>query len=729
MELFLDAVLQVFSLGTIQWVLLGIAAGLFIGLVPGLGGITFMSIALPFMLVMPTEAAFGMLVGFIAVGTTSDTIPAVLIAVPGSSAGQATVLDGHAMARKGRAARALGASFTAAVLGGIVGALALLLSVPILRPLVLSFGYPEFFMLALWGLSMVARLSSGAVIKGLIMAGFGLMLGSIGSEARSGYPRWDFGSSYLLDGVNLGVLAMAIFAIPELISLAVRRTTISNVPPITNLVHGQLQGARDTLRNWVTVVRGGLIGALVSVIPGMGGSVSGWLAYGVTVQTSRDKSQFGKGDVRGVIGPDSAANASDGGNLIPTLGFGVPGSGGMVFLLAVFSAHGIQTGPNLLTTGLDVIYFFVIGLVVANIIGATICFFSANQFAKLSYAPYYFLFAIFIPILFLSAYQSTLQVGNLLVLVLLAIIAYVLRQFGWPRPPLLLGFVLSPVLEDNLSSSVAVHGGVGWLDRPIVLVLAGLILLGFCGPSVWRLPRAAWASISTGKSARKGSIGRQPRRLETDLGQHAGGGVATLDLADPVSQPSPRTLAEGSSQLTDDAQTAPVEVGRHLNWFGLIDLVLTLALLAVVSIALWQTPSWPDDAKRFPELVGAGTLALIAIQVLQRFRRIGHLEHGEGATLEMPADVQELGASVARRSAMEFGWLAALLIAVWIFGLAIVMPIFTLAYLRIVGKVKWRYAILTSVGFAIFEWALFDQLANLYWYDGLFSLGSTLIGM
>lgn len=726
MELFLDAVVQVFSLGTIQWVLLGIAAGLFIGLVPGLGGITFMSIALPFMLVMPTEAAFGLLVGFIAVGTTSDTIPAVLIAVPGSSAGQATVLDGHAMARKGQAARALGASFTAAVLGGIVGALALLLSVPILRPLVLSFGYPEFFMLALWGLSMVARLSSGAVVKGLIMAGFGLMLGSIGSEARSGFPRWDFGSAYLLDGVNLGVLAMAVFAIPELISLAVRRTTISNVPPITNLVHGQLQGARDTLRNWVTVVRGGLIGALVSVIPGMGGSVSGWLAYGVTVQTSRDKSRFGKGDVRGVIGPDSAANASDGGNLIPTLGFGVPGSGGMVFLLAVFSAHGIQTGPNLLTTGLDVIYFFVIGLLAANIIGAAVCFFSANQFAKLSYTPYYFLFAIFIPILFLSAYQSTLQVGNLLVLVLLAIIAYVLRQFGWPRPPLLLGFVLSPVLEDNLSSSVAVHGSVGWLDRPIVLVLAGLILLGFCGPSVWRLPRTAWASISAGRTSRKGPAGRQPLRPDADHRQHSGGGVATLDLTDPVSKRSATVL---SPQVKGDAQAAQTKGHRPVNWFGLIDLGLTLMLMTVVFFALWQTPSWPDDAKRFPELVGAGTLALIVVQALQRFRRLRHQERGEGATLEMPADIQELGASVARRSAAEFGWLVTLLVGTWIFGLAIVMPVFALAYLRIVGKVKWRYALLTSVGFAIFEWALFDQLANLYWYDGLFSIGSAVIGM
>lgn len=175
MELFLQALGQVFTWGTFAWLLVGVAAGLLVGLVPGLGGVTFISVALPFMLVMPTAAAFGLLIGFMSVGSTSDTIPAVLIGIPGSAAGQATVLDGHAMAKQGQAARALGASFASAALGGIVGAVALLLAVPIMRPLVLSFGYPEFFMLALWGISMVARLSTGAVVKGLVMAGVGLL--------------------------------------------------------------------------------------------------------------------------------------------------------------------------------------------------------------------------------------------------------------------------------------------------------------------------------------------------------------------------------------------------------------------------------------------------------------------------------------------------------------------------------------------------------------------------
>lgn len=718
MELLLQALGQLFAWGTFQFVLVGILAGLLIGLVPGLGGVTYLSIALPFLLVMPTEAAFGLLVGSMAVSTTSDTIPAVLIAVPGSSAGQATVLDGHAMARQGQAARALGASFTAAVLGGIFGALLLLLSVPILRPLVLSFGYPEFFMLALWGLTMVARLSSGAVVKGLIMGGVGLLLGSIGSEAQSGVPRWDFGTSYLLDGIDLGVLAMALFAIPELISLAVRRTTVSDVPPIIDLVHGQLQGARDAIRNWGTVVRGGLTGALVSVIPGMGGSMAGWLAYGVTVQTSRDKSQFGRGDVRGVIGPDSAANASDGGHLIPTLGFGVPGSAGMAFLLAVFSAHGIQTGSSLLTTRLDIIYFFVIGLVVANIIGAGICFLSANQLAKLSYAPYYFLIAIFIPMLFLSAYQATSHVGNVLVLVLIAIVAYVLRQFGWPRPPLLLGFVLSPVLEASLSSSVAIHGNFGWGTRPIVLVLAGLIVLGLCGSFLWRLLRAAWASFGPAQAGGR-SGGGWRRRRGAHPGQHADGGRPALDLAAASSGVLTEVTLEVPDSVTADGRPVEVATGRRINWFGSLDLALTLVLMTVLAFALWQTPSWPEDAKRFPLVIGTGTMALLALQLVNRLRNLHDEDHGGRLAFDMPSDIEHVGTVVARRSVKEFSWLVALLVGVWLFGLAIVMPVFTLAYLRIVGHVKWRYTLLTTAGFALVEWGLFDQLANLYWYRGL----------
>src|SRR5581483_8940476 len=225
----LRGLLEIVTWPTIGWLILGVFIGLAMNLLPGVSHATFWSIALPFLFTMQPLPAFGLISGFLAVGATSDVITAILVGVPSHSA-QATVIDGHALAKQGEGARALGASFTSSIIGGIFGGILLSVTVLVVRPIVLSFGFPEFLMLSVWGLSMIALLSSGAMLKGLIAACLGMLLRSVGQDPKFGFPRWTFGTTYLMSGIELAIFGLAVFAVVELVSLSVSRRSISDVP-------------------------------------------------------------------------------------------------------------------------------------------------------------------------------------------------------------------------------------------------------------------------------------------------------------------------------------------------------------------------------------------------------------------------------------------------------------------------------------------------------------------
>jgi len=326
----------------------GVLMGLALGAIPGLGGLVGLAILLPFTFDMDAYKAFALMIGLISVTSTSDTIPAVLFGVPGTSASQATVLDGHPMAKKGEAGRAFGAAYMASLIGGLFGAIVLAVSIPILRPVVLAFGSPEFFMMGLLGISMVAVLSGNAPVKGLIVGALGLCIGMIGMDPQTGVLRWVFGELYLWDGVPLVPVALGIFAIPEIVDLAIKGTRIADVP--AENMKGVLVGIKDAFRHWFLVLRCGLVGVWVGFTPGLGSSVVDWFAYGHAVQTEKGaRETFGTGDVRGVIAPESANNAKEGGALIPTIAFGVPGSASMALLLGAMTIQGLTPGSAMLT--------------------------------------------------------------------------------------------------------------------------------------------------------------------------------------------------------------------------------------------------------------------------------------------------------------------------------------------------------------------------------------------
>ncbi|WP_347823243.1 tripartite tricarboxylate transporter permease, partial [uncultured Planktomarina sp.] len=469
------------------YLVLGVLMGLCIGVFPGLGGIAGLSLLLPFMFGMDPILGLALMIGMVAVVPTSDTFASVLMGIPGSSASQATVLDGFPMAQKGKAARALSAAFASSLFGGLVGASFLTVFILVARPIVLEFRTPELLMITIFGLSMVGILAGRVAIKGIVAAGLGMLIGTIGEGASSGDLRmssYDF--PYLVDGLKLVIVGLGIFAIPEIITLLRNDRAISQEAQIGG---GWIAGIKDWFANIWLSVRCSIIGVIVGVIPGLGGSVVDWIAYGHTVQTSKDKSNFGKGDVRGVIGPESSNNAKEGGGLVPTLLFGIPGSGSMAIFIGAIALLGsgqIEVGPAMLKNNLDITYAIVWLLALANVVGTVLCIAASGGIAKLTTIRFVLLAPFLFMIISFAAFQSGQNLMDLVALFAIGFLGILMRRFDWSRPAFLIGFVLSNPAETYANQAIQIaqsrfrkgfFEGIDYIFSPIVLVLLAITLV------------------------------------------------------------------------------------------------------------------------------------------------------------------------------------------------------------------------------------------------------------
>ena len=465
----------------IMYLVLGVLLGLSVGVFPGLGGIAGLSLVLPFMFGMDPVSGLALMVGLVAVVPTSDTFASVLMGIPGSSASQATVLDGFPMARKGEAARALSAAFASSLFGGLFGATVLTFFILIARPLVLAFGTPEMLAITLLGLSMVAILAGRLPLKGVSAACLGLLVGTIGEAGAGGSLRMaTYDIPYLIDGVKLVIVGLGIFAVPEIISLLRQDQSIARD---AKLGAGWMQGVRDWFENIWLSIRCATIGVIVGVIPGLGGSVVDWIAYGHTIHSVKDKSNFGKGDVRGVVGPESSNNAKEGGGLVPTLIFGIPGSGSMAIFIGGLGLLGFNAGPQLIQNDLNVTYTVVWSLALANVVGAGLCIALSGQIARITTIRFTLLAPFLFMMIAFAAFQSRQSLGDLVTLFVIGLVGIFLRRFDWSRPAFLIGFVLSAQAENfsNNAHQIAtfkfrrgLEQGLDYIASPIVI---GILVL------------------------------------------------------------------------------------------------------------------------------------------------------------------------------------------------------------------------------------------------------------
>ncbi|MDP2399469.1 MAG: tripartite tricarboxylate transporter permease [Burkholderiales bacterium] len=467
----LQALSTLISVQHLLFLLGGVLLGLVVGILPGLGGIAALSLLLPFVYGGDPTLVLPMMIGLLAVTNTSDTFPAVLIGIPGTSSAQATIMDGHPLARKGEAARALGAAFSASLLGGLFGALMLTLAIQFARPLILAVGFGEQLMLVVLALTMVGMLTGTSAIKGLIMCGMGLLFGSIGAAPATAEERLTFDTLYLSDGLPLVIVGLAMFAIPEIVEVMRKRTSISSIP---ELGAGTFQGFRETLKHKWLVLRCSALGVFIGALPGLGGAVTNWVAYAHAMQSAKDRSQFGKGDIRGVIGPEASNNADNGGALIPTLMFGIPGSGSMALFLGALILIGVEPGIGMMERHLDLTFIIIWSLAIANVIGAGICLVLARPISRITLVPFLLVAPFMIVIVYFAAFQATRDWDDLIALFVLGIFGMYMKRFGWSRPAFLIGFVLSMRLDASVYQSIQVYGA-SFLQRGGVLLILALI--------------------------------------------------------------------------------------------------------------------------------------------------------------------------------------------------------------------------------------------------------------
>lgn len=658
---------------------LGVVIGLILGVIPGLGGLVGLSLLLPFTFNMDPYTALAFLMGLQAVVVTSDTIPAVLFGVPGTVGSAATILDGYPMARQGEAGRAFGAAFTASVIGGLFGAFLLAVSIPILRPVMLYIGSPELLSFCVFGLSLVAVLSGGTPLKGLTVACIGLMVATAGDDPQTGTLRWTFDSLYLWDGLPVVPLALGLFAIPELADMAIPRKSIAGD---NKMDHGlqQLEGVRDVFKNWFLVLRCASIGSILGAVPGIGASVIDWIAYGHAARTERGAAEtFGKGDVRGVIASESSNNAKEGGALVPTIAFGVPGTASMALILGAFLIHGLVPGPEMLTKRLDVTYTMVWSVALANILGAGICFTFANQLAKVALVRIGILAPVVIAITFVGAFQGSRQWGDIYALLIFGVVGWIMKRLRWPRPPLILGFVLGGLFERYMFISVERYGAE-WLLRPLVMVMFIISLIGILLPIIKGYKaRAQSQKAAHGKKA----IGFQKQNLNPDFA------------------------------------------------FGVM-------LFAVFVIALIVSSEWEFGAKLVPQIIGWAALLFLGWHLLSALfvapaaisleqeaeasARMGLGAEGQSAAgvsdvhFDIQADYGDLDtATIARRAAIYFGWCLFFFVAASIVGLLPAMFLFLVGYIRFEGKESWFLTLTISACTWLFSYFLFHHILIIPW--------------
>ena len=477
----------------VLFMIIGVSYGLMIGILPGLGGIVAIALLLPFTYGHELAATLALLLGAHIATIWGGSVTSILFKVPGAAKSLALVFDGHPMTQQGHASRALGASATAALLGGLIGAVFLAFSIPLVRPVMLALGPSEYLMMALWGLTIIATFSEGALLKGMIATAAGIMIAYVGMDPVSGTPRFWFGSVYLLDGISFPVAMIGLFAVAEMIKLYVKGGAM--VDRVAGEQHSSvLDGVRDAFRHWWLVVRSSLLGLWVGVLPGVGASVGGIAAYAQAAQTSATPERFGKGAVEGVIAPDATLGANEGGGLMPTLAFGIPGGESMAILLVAFLSMGIVPGPQMLTSELDLVFSMVWIVVIANLLTTLIGLGVSSRLARLPTLNPNVMIPLVLSVCLFGAFATRGLVEDVAVAALFGVLGYLMDKYRYSRANFVIGMVLAEMIERNLHIALGLYGELFILTRPVTLAMGVFIIVTTALPFIRRRRARAGAS-------------------------------------------------------------------------------------------------------------------------------------------------------------------------------------------------------------------------------------------
>jgi len=471
MELF-QGLMLLMNPVSLFYLTIGVFLFLAFGAVPGLGGPVAYAILIPLTYTMDPISAFAILVGGHSAVMFGGSISAILINTPGTGQNVATTFDGYPLTQQGRAGEALGAAATSSAMGSIVGAFFLAALIPVMRKVVLLFGSPELFIVCIFGLTTIAAVSKGSFLKGLVAGALGLLLSFVGFDPVSGDLRYTLGTLYLWEGVELIPMIVGLFAIGEVMHLATEGGSISK-KEIPKTAVGVLKGVRAVFTHWFLMVRCAIIGTIIGIIPGAGGAVANVVSYGHAVATSKHPEKFGTGIIEGVIASETANDAKDGGALVPTIAFGIPGSETMAILLGAFLIQGMQPGPQMLTEELPFLFSLVWMIVLGGILGAIIGLCVARKLTRLTMVRFSLMTPFILALALLGSYSSNGSMYDVLLTVILGFFGYGMKKYGYPRGPVVIGLVLGHIVEKNFHLSLQLYGW-DFLTRPLTI---GLLLL------------------------------------------------------------------------------------------------------------------------------------------------------------------------------------------------------------------------------------------------------------
>ena len=463
---------------------IGCLVGTLVGMLPGIGPLAGISILLPLTFGLDATKAIVMLAGIYYGSQYGGSTTSILLRIPGEAASVMTCIDGNAMAKKGRAGAALCIAAVGSFVAGTFGVIMLTLVAPPIAAFALRFGPPEYTALLLMGLIFLAYMSTGSLVRILLMASFGLLLGTIGIDVMTGHFRYSFNIAELGDGIGIVPVAVGLFGLGEILATPSRRVTGKVVRPRLR----ELWPSRAEWRSaGMPIARGSVLGFVIGIIPGSAHIISSFISYALEKRVSRTPEEFGKGAVAGVAGPESANNAASTGAFVPMLALGIPTGPVTAVLIAALLIHGIPPGPTLVNDHPNVFWGFVASMYVGNLMLLALNLPLVGLFVNILRIPYAFLYPLIIMFCVIGVYEVNNSIVDVWIMLIMGVLGYGLKKFGFDPAPLVLGLVIAPILEMSLRQSLIMSDG-GWsifVQRPIAAALlavsAGLLVLSAIG--------------------------------------------------------------------------------------------------------------------------------------------------------------------------------------------------------------------------------------------------------
>ena len=464
---------------------LGTLFGLILGVLPGLGPTTGGALILPFTMTLDPLSAIVLLTAIYCAGTYGGAITAILINTPGTPAAAATCLDGYPLAQKGEAGRALGMATVSSTFGGIFSVIVLVFFAPFLAKLAYEFGQPEYFALAIFGLTMLASIGEGSPIKNLIAGAFGILISTVGKDFMTSIDRFTFGLNELTEGIGFIPVVVGLFAISEML---IQSTLLKQIFNRVALKAIKLPTLNDYRLTWKTILRSSGIGSFIGVLPAEGGTVASLIGYAEAKRWSKTPEEFGKGSIEGVAGAEAANNAATGGAMVPTLALGIPGSATTAVILTGLIIHGVRPGPALFREQPDFLYGIFGAMFAANVLFFILGFFGAKIFARVTLVPNKLLWPMIFTLSVCGTYSLSQSLMDIWIMLFFGVIGFFMRRYGFSVVPVIIGLILGELVEGTLRQSLVIFDGNWFMffTRPIALTFFVFSLIALLFPLIKR---------------------------------------------------------------------------------------------------------------------------------------------------------------------------------------------------------------------------------------------------